>query len=368
MILNENDSSGAKFSPPTCNPPPSPGLSGAKSNNVLARALVPGGVLNLAHINVLRQQHGPQNQNHYYHHGEKRKHKQKQQKQQQQQQQQQEDDYQHDYYDASYNPFDCNDDQSRKPKPFLDDKPFNDVASDRPLPRKGKNSRAGISSTVKVRTFWMTTNVQPQLTFYQVQTKDMRGNHASHRSELSTATHNLSARMKNPKLVGADIYIARLGSIQRDIKKRNKNGSKAKPCQENGTKKTEDTCCSSISLEASSTSNGSLYDELTCKDRKSSSTQRPSSTGDDAAFDRRQLRDSRPCYRCVSYMHSAGIRRCFWTNAEGEWESAKVRDLFDQLRGTSTRDGEGGDSEGLGSIFITKHEVLLLRRIASEGK
>ena len=73
---------------------------------------------------------------------------------------------------------------------------------------------------------------------------------------------------------------------------------------------------------------GSLHDELGfCKERE-------------LVEDARSLRPlprqrvatlSRPCHRCVSYMHSAGVKRVFWTNAKGEWEGAKIEELVDAL-------------------------------------
>ncbi|KAK7750899.1 hypothetical protein SLS62_007162 [Diatrype stigma] len=294
--------------------------------------------------------HGPQSQNLNYQHGTKGKKQQKQRKQQQeqQQQQQQESYYQHDYYDAKYNTFQCNDDQTERPKTsILDDKLFDGSAGDGPLPRQGKSTRRGISSTARV------------------QNKNAHG--GSH-PESSPAVHNLSDRMKNLKLVGADIYIARLGNIQHQSKKRTKiNGKRIILTVCDSNSKEEDTCCSSIPLERTTSPSGSLHDELKCKDRKSPSpAQSLSDNVADPGFDRRQLRDSRPCYRCVAYMHSAGIRRCFWTNGEGEWVNAKVRDLFDQLMGTGSFDGDGDDSPG--GVFITKHEVLRMRRQVGEGK
>ncbi len=56
-------------------------------------------------------------------------------------------------------------------------------------------------------------------------------------------------------------------------------------------------------------------------------------------------------------MHWAGIHRVLWTNDKGEWEGANVRDLVDAL--------ELGDTPGansMASMFVTKHEVLMLRR------
>ena len=67
-------------------------------------------------------------------------------------------------------------------------------------------------------------------------------------------------------------------------------------------------------------------------------------------------------------MHSVGIKRVFWTNSNGVWEGAKVRDLVDSLEAAAQ---DGGSSGGLGSdvggMFVTKHEVLLLLRALAEG-
>lgn len=62
-------------------------------------------------------------------------------------------------------------------------------------------------------------------------------------------------------------------------------------------------------------------------------------------------------------MHSVGIKRVFWTNVEGQWEGAKVRDLVEALEGGG---GEEASDEGARvdkGAFVTKHEVLLLKRI-----
>ena len=60
-------------------------------------------------------------------------------------------------------------------------------------------------------------------------------------------------------------------------------------------------------------------------------------------------------------MDSVGIKRVFWTNGHGNWECAKVRDLMDALDNIcyGENSNEGND---LGNIFVTKHEVLMLRR------
>lgn len=60
-------------------------------------------------------------------------------------------------------------------------------------------------------------------------------------------------------------------------------------------------------------------------------------------------------------MHAVGIKRVFWTNVDGKWEGAKVRDLVEAL---AVGDGEPGhDDGGVKGVFVTKHEVLMLKRI-----
>lgn len=71
-------------------------------------------------------------------------------------------------------------------------------------------------------------------------------------------------------------------------------------------------------------------------------------------------------------MHSVGIRRAFWTNDQGEWEGGKVRDLIDAMEGSMAK-GVSGDGDGASGgpldngLFVTKHEVLMLRRLMGKG-
>ena len=59
-------------------------------------------------------------------------------------------------------------------------------------------------------------------------------------------------------------------------------------------------------------------------------------------------------------MHAVGIKRVFWTNAGGEWEGAKVRDLVEALeKGEGVPGHDDGGDKG---VFVTKHEVLMLKR------
>ncbi|KAK3933759.1 hypothetical protein QBC46DRAFT_431494 [Diplogelasinospora grovesii] len=167
-------------------------------------------------------------------------------------------------------------------------------------------------------------------------------------------------RMKHPKLVGADVYVARLCNSPRTPAP---NKSESTPAVSDIPDTPEPpSCCPSPTLStvslASSTSTGSLHDELTCMNTRKETTLSP--TVDEGAAAAAAV-DSRPCYRCVSYMQNVGIKRVFWTNGKGEWEGAKVRDLVDMLEGSFSGSGEDGVA-GLG-VFVTKHEVLMLRRL-----
>ncbi len=155
------------------------------------------------------------------------------------------------------------------------------------------------------------------------------------KGQVGQTSRNIVDRMKHPKLVGADVYVARLAT--------NSPAPFAKP----------KPAPSSASAEVVPTPTGSLHDELTCK----TSPNTIHMAADDAPC--RSAVDSRPCYRCVCYMNSVGIKRVFWTNSKGKWEGAKIRDLVDML------DGSGSESDGVAGlgVFVTKHEVLMLRRL-----
>lgn len=158
------------------------------------------------------------------------------------------------------------------------------------------------------------------------------------------ASKKLAERTKHPKLVGADVYVARLANSSNKTPQKQRNTS---PKQE------------PPSITATPT--GSLHDELICKVAAVVPVLAGRRNDEDALV--RSAVDSRPCYRCVCYMHSVGIKRVFWTNGEGGWEGAKVRDLVDMLEGG----GDGSTVEGSGvaglGVFVTKHEVLMLRRL-----
>lgn len=66
-------------------------------------------------------------------------------------------------------------------------------------------------------------------------------------------------------------------------------------------------------------------------------------------------------------MYAVGIKRVFWTTTDGTWEGAKVRDLVDALEGGGGEESGGGVESVNRGVFVTKHEVLLLKR-GMDGK
>lgn len=165
-------------------------------------------------------------------------------------------------------------------------------------------------------------------------------------------------RMKHPKLVGADVYVARLANDgpapgSRKEKKCHAHGQLGDGIVETASPGT----CTAASAEAPLT--GSLHDELIAKTSKP----KPLVSVSEDVKHPPTAAESRPCYRCVAYMHSVGIKRVFWTNNEGNWEGAKIRDLIDQLDGTMHSDTDMALGQAPMGVFVTKHEVLMLRRL-----
>ncbi|KAI0842429.1 hypothetical protein F5Y06DRAFT_305983 [Hypoxylon sp. FL0890] len=173
-------------------------------------------------------------------------------------------------------------------------------------------------------------------------------------------SNNQRDRMKHPKLRGADVYVARLGSTQ--SLGRHKEGAKKARREAKQYADMRDGCLPTVRAPT-----GSLHDELLCKEPKPALREAHTHESLKSSIDHANILDSRPCYRCVLYMHSAGIRRVHWTSKGGQWESAKVRDLFDQVSGTNICDGQNVNSSSLGGVFVTKHEVLMLRRLSGHS-
>lgn len=161
--------------------------------------------------------------------------------------------------------------------------------------------------------------------------------------------------MKDQRLRGSDLYVARLCRSETKDRPSSLECNKAQRDVQNGAKT---DLHSGGDCQPVRSLTGSLHDELRfCKPKRSQSS---------AHCSRSQLMKpmatlSRPCYRCISYMYSAGIKRVFWTNSKGEWEGAKVQELVDALAGN----GRGGGSD-TNSVFVTKHEVLMLKKTTSQ--
>lgn len=181
-------------------------------------------------------------------------------------------------------------------------------------------------------------------------------------NRVVTKSYHTAERMKVPRLNGADLYVARLGragkvdhfdcGCERDHLTA-PTGGKSNITKADG-KSTE------LKIPSKpSTPTGSLHDELLfpLPRQESKPTKQPSSNN--ALLTATQ---SRPCYRCISYMRSAGIKRVFWTNSKGGWEGGKVRDLVDSLEGPVPQGGHSSmGAPGARSVYVTKFEVLLLK-------
>lgn len=176
------------------------------------------------------------------------------------------------------------------------------------------------------------------------------------KGRTGTSSNKVQDRMKHPKLVGADVYVARLVNDTPPKKGGKKRRERQKQDVEPPKQFCLDTCSTVSDLSAPT---GSLYDELICRDLKPG----PSLTIPEDVQGRPTPAESRPCYRCVAYMHSVGVKRVFWTTDKGRWEGAKIRDLIDQLNNTMQNEADTSLGLSVPGVFVTKHEVLLLKRL-----
>jgi hypothetical protein len=157
---------------------------------------------------------------------------------------------------------------------------------------------------------------------------------------------SIEQRKVDSRLRGADLYVARLvlKPKQMDVTPQLVFASDLDSLNSGMSSLSTNAC------ERPST--GSLHEELSCL-LPGPLTSSPSVVEADPLAPVPKAVSSHPCYRCVSYMHAAGIRRVFWTNNDGQWESGKVRDLMDLLQ-----DGDDATT----NVYVSKHEVLMLRR------
>ena len=174
-------------------------------------------------------------------------------------------------------------------------------------------------------------------------------------------------RKQHPRVRGADLYVVRIGwsgTAQSKPPKATARPSVQAPGA-NSAAAVEDPLSSSIeslsslSITSSSSGAGSLHDELINREPSPSPANQPAH--DCSFFDKDKIHASRPCYRCVAFMNQVGIRRVFWTNDAGEWEGGKVAALIEAMD-TGMENAAKGGPTGNG-VFVTKHEVLMLRRM-----
>ena len=66
-------------------------------------------------------------------------------------------------------------------------------------------------------------------------------------------------------------------------------------------------------------------------------------------------------------MHAVGVKRVFWTGVDGSWQAAKVQDFIDMFEATGCGESGEDDGDSLPGMFVTKHEVLMLKRLFDSG-
>ncbi|KAM0714387.1 hypothetical protein Q7P37_010174 [Cladosporium fusiforme] len=183
--------------------------------------------------------------------------------------------------------------------------------------------------------------------------------------ETGKSRNEVNDRKKNPRLVGADLYVTRLGWNKTNLlhqntpkKPREIPKPEPEPTLQNLDSEPPSLSSSTTSISTLSTPS-SLHDELRTP---SPPSRPPAPESPEPGIPRKAIHASRPCYRCISYMHAVGIKRVFWTNDAGEWEGGKVAKFVDALDGDGDEGGCGGGPMGNG-VFVTKHEVLMMKRL-----
>lgn len=181
-------------------------------------------------------------------------------------------------------------------------------------------------------------------------------------NRITTRSHQAAERMKDSRLNGADLYVARLGYAGKADPSHCSCLPDISRVMDEAQVNDKDSEQRATDLEMSSKMKpltGSLHEELRFPSPSKASRPTPQSVSKDK---RPTATHSRPCYRCISYMHSAGIKRVFWTNHMGVWEGGKVRELVDALEGPMSPNGNAPTgAPSIGSVYVTKSEVLLLK-------
>ena len=248
---------------------------------------------------------------------------------------------------------------------MIDDVLGNGLTTTQSSPERGKSGKdhKGVSGlTLDSTCLHHTNNIQSKRakSLEQPQVQHLllpQGENGKSRAEVND-------RKKHPRLAGADLYVTRLGWNNNNVAQPNPKKKFVKPSAGDAAPPSSSESeleAPSLPSSASSTytlgNTGSLYDEL----RSSAPKTTPPVPEKAPTIPRKAIHASRPCYRCVSYMHAVGIKRVFWTNYDGEWEGGKVATFIDALDGEVDGPGYGGGPMGNG-VFVTKHEVLMMRR------
>lgn len=199
------------------------------------------------------------------------------------------------------------------------------------------------------------------------------------------SSRGVAGRTSYPRLKGADLYVARLGNGSVPNTPRHQADdwemaacaassvesslSELSLLGENQRSNSPDSSSASSACSFYPPPSGSLHEELTCNAPSPNDSTTTLAAAAAAAANRPVVQDSHPCYRCITYMHVVGIKRVFWTNERGEWEGGKVRDMVDGLDKLAEVGKAGADeSAEMNGVFVTKHEVLMLRRMMGQKK
>ncbi|KAI9704341.1 MAG: hypothetical protein M1836_007202 [Candelina mexicana] len=175
------------------------------------------------------------------------------------------------------------------------------------------------------------------------------------------ASQKVAERRKDPRLKGADLYVARLGwKLSETPLKEIREAPATGAIERLSPKPIASSSEPSASLPPVPRS---LHDELSPSTLNALSATNPTRQSNSELLTTKCASASRPCYRCISYMESVGIKRIFWTNENGEWDGGKVRDLADALEDPDS----DVDRTASDSLFVTKHEVLMLRRLMASS-
>lgn len=183
--------------------------------------------------------------------------------------------------------------------------------------------------------------------------------------ETGKSRNDIQKRKKDTRLIGADLYVTRLGWNKRQEPRENREVEeelRIPPATANAFEEEPPPASMHSSTSSLPSNTGSLHDELINRTPRV----RPDAPVP-SKFARQSIHASRPCYRCISYMHAVGIKRIFWTNDAGDWEGGKVAQLVEALEGNLEEGGCGSGGGVMGNgIFVTKHEVLMLKRMMGE--